>query len=71
MQNLVVVTLLPTGLNFLTVELFTAKVFYILIKVILGELARSDHTHKQRALFENTLGYGVVCKSEPFSEFPS
>lgn len=70
-QNLVLVTLLSPNLNFLTIEPFTGKVFYILIKVILGEQARSDHTQKQRALFENMLGFGVVCKSQSFSEFPS
>lgn len=70
-QNLLVVTLLSPNLNFLTIEPFTGKVFNILIKVILGEQARSDHTHKLRALFENTLGFGVVCKSRSFSEFLS
>lgn len=52
-------------------EPFTGKVFYILIKMILGEQTHSDQTHKQHALFENMLDFGAVCKSESFSEFPS
>lgn len=68
-QNLVLVILLSPNLNFLTIEPFTGKVFYFLIKVILGEQACSCHTHKQHALFENMLGFGVYVNLSPSVNF--